>query len=89
VDRRAYTLPGRGPLAGIAAADALLGRPFPLPTVPLPLTRWTEVRRCRSAQESLRPVTELLWEADGLHLRITAQGPWERETLVMLAASVK
>lgn len=41
------------------------------------------------AQESLRPVTELLWEADGLHLRLTAQGPWERETLLMLAASVK
>ena len=40
------------------------------------------------AQDSLRPVTELLWEADGLHLRLTAQGPWEREALLMLAASV-
>ncbi len=141
VDRRAYTLPGRGPLAGIAAADALLGRPFPLPTAALPLTRWTEVQAVGDAvevewnlddsragapgrlallvsaqavdtqlrerapamkgpvalrtaplpeaQESLRPVTELLWEAGGLHLRLTAQGPWERETLLMLAASVK
>lgn len=129
------------PLAGIAAADALLGRPFPLPTLPLPLTRWTEVQAIgdavevewnlddsragaagrlallvsdqnvdtqlpesalatkgpvalrtallAEAQASLRPVTELLWEADGLHLRLTAQGPWERETLLMLAASVK
>jgi len=129
------------PLEGIAAADALLGRPFPLPTAPLPLTRWTEVQALgeavevewnlddsragapgrlallvsaeavatqlpesavsvkgpvtiRSApldgaQESLRPVRELLWEADGLHLRLTAQGPWERETLLMLAASVR
>jgi len=129
------------PLDGISAADALLGRPFPLPTAPLPLTRWTEVQALgeavevewnlddsrpgapgrlallvsveavatqlpesavsvkgpvtiRSApldgaQESLRPVRELLWEADGLHLRLTAQGPWERETLLMLAASVR
>ena len=128
------------PLEGIAAADALLGRPFPLPTAPLPLTRWTEVQAIGEAvevewnlddsragapgrlallvssrvvhtqlsespvsvqgpvalrtaplpeaQESLRPVTELLWQADGLHLRLTAQGPWERETLLMLAAGV-
>ena len=128
------------PLEGIAAADALLGQPFPLPTAPLPLTRWTEVQalgdavevewnlddsregspgrlalvvsseevetqlpesaveakgpvaiRCaplEEAQESLRPVTELLWAAGELHLRLTAQGPWEREVLLMLAASV-
>lgn len=128
------------PLEGIAAADALLGRPFPLPTMPLPLARWTEVQAVGEAvevewnlddsragspgrlallvsaravasqlpehpaetrgpvamrtaplpeaQPSLRPVTELLWEADGLHLRLTAQGPWERETLLMLAAGV-
>jgi len=31
-------------LEGIAAADAHLGRPFPLPLAPLPLTRWTTVR---------------------------------------------
>lgn len=129
------------PLEGIAAADALLGRAFPLPTAPLPLTRWTEVQavgeavevewnlddsragaparlallvsvddvetqlpespvatkgpvELRSAplpeaQESLRPVTELLWQADGLHLRLTAQGPWEHEVLLMLAAGVR
>lgn len=128
------------PLEGIAAADGLLGRPFPLPGLPLPLTRWTEVQAVGDAvevewnlddsregapgrlallvsasgvdtqlpessvavqgpvairtaplpeaQESLRPVTELLWEADGLQLRLTAQGPWERERLLMLAASV-
>lgn len=128
------------PLEGIAAADALLGRDFPLPSAPLPLTRWTEVQAIGDAveiewnlddsregapgrlallvsadavgtqlpespvavhgpvalrtaalvqaQESLRPVTELLWQADGFHLRLTAQGPWERETLLMIAASV-
>jgi hypothetical protein len=129
------------PLEGIAAADALLGRPVPLPTAPLPLTRWTEVQAIgdavevewnlddsreaapgrlallvstdpvetqlpespvvahgpvalrtaplQEAQESLRPVTELLWQDGELHLRLTAQGPWERETLLMLAASVR
>ena len=52
--------------------------PVAVRTAPLP-----------EAQESLRPVTELLWEADGLHLRLTAQGPWEREVLLMLAAGVR
>ena len=33
------------PLEGIAAADALLGRPFPLPAAPLPLARWVDVVR--------------------------------------------
>src|SRR4051812_17806843 len=32
------------PWSGIADADAYLGRPMPLPTVPLPLTRWVEIR---------------------------------------------
>lgn len=31
------------PLEGIAGADALLGRPFPLPVAALPLTRWVDV----------------------------------------------
>jgi hypothetical protein len=33
----------REPLEGIAAADRHLGRPVPLPSVPLPLDRWVEV----------------------------------------------
>jgi hypothetical protein len=131
------------PLEGIAAADALLGRPFPLPAAPLPLARWVDVVQVAErgvevawnlddtragtpgrlalyaglelpperdlpgadeardadgiavrvaalpeAQESLRPVTELCWERDGLHLRLTAQGPWEVEALLGLARSV-
>jgi hypothetical protein len=32
------------PLDGLAAADAHLGRPFPLPETPLPPPRWVEVR---------------------------------------------
>jgi len=40
------------------------------------------------AQPSLRPVRELVWESDGLHLRLTAQGAWTDEELVAVAASV-
>jgi hypothetical protein len=31
------------PLDGIAGADAILGRPFPLPAAALPLARWVDV----------------------------------------------
>ena len=131
------------PLEGIAEADAILGRPFPLPSAPLPLARWVDVVQVAErgvevawnlddtragapgrlalyagleppperelpdasasrdeggfavrgaalpeAQASLRPVTELRWERDGLHLRLTAQGAWEIEALLALARSV-
>jgi hypothetical protein len=130
------------PLEGIAAADARLGRGFPLPTVPLPLARWVEITEVGGgaevawnlddsrpgapgrialyagrepppardlpgggavmlrggiawreaplpeAQPSLRPVRELTWTAGGLHLRITAQGPWDEAELEAIAASI-
>ena len=132
------------PLEGIAQADAVLGRPFPLPSAALPLARWVDVvhvaergvevawnlddtrpgtpgapgalrrtrarrriaisptparfttrtgsrcvrRRCPRRRPSLRPVTELRWQRDGLHLRLTAQGAWEIEALLALARSV-
>ena len=127
-------------LDGIAAADALLGRPFPLPSRALPLVRWTEVHRegdgvqvdwnlddtrpgspgrvclyagaspgpdhlpgvawvpegdvevrrapLDEAQPSLRPVLELRWRREHLHLRLTGQGPWPEEELRAIAASV-
>ena len=40
------------------------------------------------AEPSLRPAVELAWRAHGLHLRLTAQGPWEHTRLVEIAASV-
>jgi hypothetical protein len=40
------------------------------------------------AEPSLRPVHELQWAADGLCLRLTAQGPWELDELVRIAGSV-
>jgi hypothetical protein len=135
--------PMHEPLEGIAAADALLGRPFPLPAAALPLARWVDVVRVAErgvevawslddsragapgrvalyagidppperalpgadaprdvdgiavrtaplpeAEPSLRPVTELRWERDGLHLRLTGQGPWTTEALLGIARSV-
>jgi hypothetical protein len=131
------------PLEGIAAADARIGRPFPLPRTALPLARWVEVievgagaevawnlddsragapgrlalyagpeppparalpdgdetqmrgaiawRRAPlpEAQPALRPVRELSWTAGGLHLRITAQGPWEDAALEAIVASIR
>jgi len=40
------------------------------------------------AEPSLRPVCELAWEAGGLHLRLTAQGPWALDDLRDIAASI-
>jgi hypothetical protein len=131
------------PLDGIAAADVILGRPFPLPSVPIPLCRWVDVIQVAQdgvevawnlddtrpntpgrlalyagttpppdrdipqatetthhdaiairtaplaeAEPSLRPVTELAWHHEGLHLRLTAQGPWELDALLALARSI-
>jgi hypothetical protein len=130
----------REPLEGIAAADRHLGRPVPLPAVPLPLDRWVEVvatgpesvevewnlddtrggpgrlalwvghvepperglpeatqlgafahrhAPLEEAEPSLRPVHELVWRsADGMWLRLTAQGPWELGELVRIAESI-
>jgi hypothetical protein len=131
------------PLEGIAAADARLGRRFPLPTAVLPLVRWVEVTAVGRGAEvawnlddsragspgrlalyagpepppprelpgspgpevrggatwrsaplpdadpSLRPVLERTWTADGLHLRLTAQGPWTGAALDTIAASIQ
>jgi hypothetical protein len=40
------------------------------------------------AEPSLRPAHELRWQLDGLHLRLTAQGPWQRDDLLRIAESV-
>lgn len=41
------------------------------------------------AEAELRPVHELAWEQDGLHLRLTGQGPWTLEQLVAVADSTR
>jgi hypothetical protein len=40
------------------------------------------------AQPPLRPVHELTWKAGGLHLRLTAQGPWDEAKLREIVASI-
>jgi hypothetical protein len=40
------------------------------------------------AQPSLRPVHELTWKAGGLHLRVTAQGPWDEAALRAIVAAI-
>jgi hypothetical protein len=40
------------------------------------------------AAPEFRPVQELAWQHDGLHLRLTGQGPWVLTELVALADSV-
>jgi len=100
------------PLEGIAEADAVLGRPFPLPSAALPLARWVDVvqvaergvevawnlddtrpgapgRLALYAGLEVAPDRDLPeGERDGLHLRLTAQGPWELDALLALARSV-
>lgn len=41
------------------------------------------------AEPELRPVNELAWRHDGLHLRLTGQGPWTLEQLVAVAESMR
>ena len=41
------------------------------------------------AEAPLKPAHELRWRLDGLHLRLTAQGPWRVEDLVAIGASVR
>ena len=41
------------------------------------------------AEVELRPVRELAREQEGLHLRLTGQGPWPLEQLVALADSTR
>jgi hypothetical protein len=47
--------------------------------------------RCLALEEAdapLRPAHELRWQAGGLHLRLTAQGPWAVDELLAIGASV-
>ena len=80
--------PGR--LALYAGEDAAPARAIPEATEPETVADGLTHREAplTAAQPSLRPVHELCWERDGLHLRLTAQGPWSLSTLVAIAQSV-
>jgi hypothetical protein len=59
--------------------------------LPAPAPHGRYAYRCApldEAERELRPVQELAWERDGLHLRLTGQGPWRREELVAIADSI-
>ncbi|MCW2998725.1 MAG: hypothetical protein JWN65_2274 [Solirubrobacterales bacterium] len=50
---------------------------------------WTVSRAAlEQAQPSLRPVVQVTWTAGALHLRLTAQGPWELTRVLGIARSV-
>ena len=65
------------PAAGAPEPVAVGGVAATLRTAPL-----------EAAEPSLRPVAELAWNAGGLHLRLTAQGPWTGSRLIEIAASI-
>lgn len=76
--------PGRLTLYAGHVAPAERGLP-----APQPLGRYAYRRAAlEEAEPGLRPVQELAWEHDGLHLRLTGQGPWTRDELVVIAESV-
>ena len=76
--------PGRLTLYAGHAVPAERGLP-----APTPLGRYAfRHAALEEAETGLRPVQELAWEHDGLHLRLTGQGPWEQDELVALADSV-
>jgi hypothetical protein len=75
--------PGR--LALYAGLQAPPERGLPEPTA---LGRYAHrIAPLSEAEAELRPVHELAWEQDGLHLRLTGQGAWTLEQLVALADS--
>lgn len=86
------TRPGaRGRLALYAGAAPAEERPWPVaPAVLVVHGARAEHRTIPldEAEPPLRPAHELRWEAGGLHLRLTAQGPWELDELVTIAASL-
>ena len=85
------TRPGRpGRVALYAGAQPPPTRDLPDATPAEPVAEGVVHREAplAQAQPSLRPVHELSWQRDGLHLRLTAQGPWTVDTLVAIAQSV-
>jgi hypothetical protein len=77
--------PGRLTLYAGVNAPPERGLPEPAPHGPY-------AHRCApldEAEPELRPVHELAWARDGLHLRLTGQGPWTLEQLVALADSTR
>jgi hypothetical protein len=80
--------PGR--LALYAGPDPPPPRDWPGCAAPEPRNGalWREAP-LPEADPSLRPVVERTWTAGGLHLRLTAQGPWTGEAVDAIATSIR
>jgi hypothetical protein len=80
--------PGR--VALYAGAQPPPARELPEASEPEPVADGVVHREAplAEAQPSLKPVHELSWQRDGLHLRLTAQGPWNLAVLLAIAQSV-
>lgn len=80
------TRPGApGRLALYAGLDPPPDRGLPAPTA---LGRYAyRTAALAEAEPGLRPVHELAWQHDGIHLRLTAQGPWALDDIVAVADS--
>ncbi|HEY6761519.1 MAG TPA: hypothetical protein VI318_18610 [Baekduia sp.] len=85
------TRPGRpGRVSLYAGAHEPPARRLAGVTEPAPVAEGVTHRQAplEEAQPSLRPVHELSWSRDGLHLRLTGQGPWTIGALLAIAHSV-
>ncbi|MBJ7331671.1 MAG: hypothetical protein JHC95_17380 [Solirubrobacteraceae bacterium] len=84
------TRSGPGRLALYAGHAPAPPRAFDPPAEPVALGRYAHrTMPLADADPSLKPVHELSWADDGLHLRLTGQGPWGLEDLVAVADSVR
>jgi hypothetical protein len=83
----------RGRLALYAGAQAPAERPWDVAAQEVQVADAPAEYRTIALEEAdepaLRPAHELRWSADGLHLRLTAQGPWTLDELLAIGASLR
>ena len=83
----------RGRLALYAGRSAPDERPWDVAVEPVAVGETEGEHRTVPLEEAdepaLRPAHELRWNAGELHLRLTAQGPWELGELLAIGASLR
>ena len=82
----------RGRLALYAGHDAPEERPWDVEARAVAVQESPAELRTLPLEEAeepaLRPAHEVRWQRDGLHLRLTAQGPWDLDELLAIGASL-
>jgi hypothetical protein len=82
----------RGRLALYAGHAAPEERPWDVPADAVDVAGQAAEHRTialeQAEEPALRPAHELRWQAGDLHLRLTAQGPWELGELLAIGASL-